>query len=487
MGFLGSHLASFVGLAAFLVALVARAITRTDDLKKDLGRSAVWFGVFLALRLSGMAAEEHLPAEWHPYLRVSWMLAFAYGAVRLTVTGAFELRRRLRIGPSLKILRDVTDFVLYVLVTIPVLRTQLKLDVTTLLGTSAVLSLVLGFALQDTLGNVFAGLSLQMERPFQVGDFVRVGLHQGRVLEISWRSTLLETPRREIITVPNAMIAKEAVTNFSRGGQSVGIDLHVGTAFDAPPNLVKAEILDALSTVTAIAAVPPPFCGVAEFGDSAIKYLVRVHLDDFGALPLAQDAIYSRLWYRFGRANIEIPYPQRVVTTKKEHGLRAAPGVEMLEGLELFAPFTADERHAIAQRAKERTFGAGEAIIVEGREGDTFYVVVQGSVVVRAGTPPAELARLGRGQGFGEMAVLTGEKRSATVVAAEDCHLLELDREVFARHFAEHPERARDLAALLERRRAELAALPGPETPGSPRDARSIFARLKVLFRLKET
>jgi len=146
----------------------------------------------------------------------------------------------------------------------------------------------------------------------------------------------------------------------------------------------------------------------------------------------------SRLWYRLGRAGIEIPFPQRVVTLR-EATQRSVPRGAVLKALELFAPFTEAERDAIAASARERRFGTGEAVVTEGARGETFYAVLLGSLSVRVGKPGKEVAKLLRGDGFGEMSLLTDEPRAATVVALEDCVLLELDRTAFAEHFAEHP------------------------------------------------
>lgn len=425
----GGRAHSYVGLRRF---------TDSAPLKRDLGGAAVLFALFVGLRLSGGWLAELVPDDWRPYLRVTWMLAFAFGAVRFTVALALAVRRRLRPGPSAKIHRDVVDFVLYVVCAVPILKTQLKLDVGTLLGTSAVLSLVLGLALQDTLGNLFAGLSLQLERPFDVGDFIRVGELEGRVVQIAWRSTRLETVRRELVTLPNSVLAKGNVVSYS-GGAAVALDLSVVASYDAAPNLVKSEILESVRESPSVLADPAPAARVAALGDNGVEYGVRVFLANYGLAPQARDEVLGRLWYRLGRAGIEIPFPQAVVHLRNPVDQRAPLALELLARLELFRPFEADELQAIAAASQVRRFGAGEEIVTEGGKGDTFFVVVSGRVSIRRGQPAREFAALGRGQSFGEMSLLTGEPRIATVTALEDSTLLELGREVFATHFAAHP------------------------------------------------
>ena len=305
------------------------------------------------------------------------------------------------------------------------------------------------------------------------------------MVEIAWRATRIETFRKEQITLPNSMIAKEAVKNFSRGGNAVAIDLVFGVTYSAPPNQVKQEVLEALKAIPQVLADPPPQVHTQDFAESSVQYLIRYYLRSYADVLGSQGEIYTRLWYRFGRAGIEIPFPQRIITVRNEPQ-RAHVHQALLQELDLFAPFTEAERMEIATHARERHFGRGEHVINEGEEGHTFFVVTRGSLAVMAGKARTEVARLGRGQYFGEMSLLTGEPRSATVTAHEDSVLLELDREAFGRHFAEHEGLAQKLAEVLASRKIELqdkvnlAAL----APGVK--ANDILARLKHIFRVHE-
>lgn len=485
MSFLTSNLGLVIGLVVLALGLVSARFTKDPVLRTDLLGSARWLGTFLVLRLNAFWLQKLIIQEWHPYLRVIWMLALAFGVVRFVVAMALGLRRRLSSAPSAKIHRDVADFVLYVLVAIPILKTQLKLDVTTMLGTSAVLSLVLGFALQDTLGNLFSGLSLQLEAPYRVGDFVRVGEQEGRVTQVNWRSTRILTMRREEVTVPNSQVAKQVVTNLSRGGQPVAIDLTFGASYSAAPNYVRAETLETLREAPLVLNDPPPWVRVSAFGDSAVTYKIRFFLSDYANLPHATDEVLSRLWYRFGRDGIEIPFPQRVVHVRQAEALTRQPMADLLSKIPFFAPFPADELASLSRAAVERRFGAGEEVLTEGREGATFFVVISGRLSVRVGQPPAEVSQLERGQAVGEMSLLTGEPRSATVVAVEDSVLYEFSRDVFARHFQQNPERLAQLAQLIEARKAERdAALATARSAAGPTSGRTL-ERLREIFGLR--
>lgn len=481
MSFFNGNLSLLVGAAAVVLIVAMRRFARDQRLRDDVFAAGIWFSVFVVLRGLMVLAGDLVPKGAVPWGRAAWMLAFAFGAVRLSVSLGLWGRRRVGGAPTPKIHRDVADFLLYLATAIPILKTQLQLDVTTLLGTSAVLSLVLGFALQDTLGNLFSGLSLQFDRPYQVGDFVRVGEHEGRVVQTSWRSTRILTPRNEEITLPNSLTAREPILNLTSSGSPVGLDVTIGTAYAAAPTRVKAEIREAIAESPLILKEPAPWVLTSAFGESAVTYKLRVWIKDWADVPRVHDEIFARLWYRFGRAGIEIPFPQRVVTMRAEvprpQGLRE----ELLAELDLFRLFSAEERRAIADAAAQRRFGLGEAVCIEGREGETFYVVVSGRVSVRVGEPPREVATLSSGQYFGEMSLLTGAPRAATVVAIEDTAVLEFDRAQFQRFFAQKPALAEQLADFLARRKAELVAN-GTGSDAHQKDAAGLLTRLRRIF-----
>jgi small-conductance mechanosensitive channel/CRP-like cAMP-binding protein len=485
ISYLQGNTALVVGLLLLVLVTFTRMVARDGQLKSDLRGALLFFIGWLVLRGVGYGVERlELPTA-HKAATVAWMLAFAYGCVRTVVAYALWAYRRLSITATHKILRDVIDFSLYVIATIPILKTQLQIDLTSLLATSAILSVVLGLALQETLGNLFAGLALQLERPFRAGDFISVGEHVGRVVQVAWRTTRIETFRREAVTIPNSNIAKQPLRNFTRGGLPVGIDIMVNVSYAVPPNTVRAEVLGALGEIPLVVKEPAAVCRVSSFGESAVVYLVRFFIADYGTIAASIDEVYSRLWYRFSRTGIEVPYPQRVIHTRAIDLKPKVAHRELLEQLDLFAPFSADERDDLALAAVERRFGRGETLIREGDKGVTFYVIASGEVAITRGG--VEVAREQRGAYLGEMSLLTGETRSATVVAATDVVVIELDRTAFARHFADKPERAQQMSDVLASRRLQLDAVAAATGAVRPQtQARDILARLKEIFRLKD-
>jgi small-conductance mechanosensitive channel/CRP-like cAMP-binding protein len=492
LSFLQSNLSLAVGALLALLLLAVRTGTSDRDFQRDLNGAIRLLFAFLALRLAAWSLPESAPPAVLTAFRVGWMLTFAFGVIRTTVGCGLKLMR-LRadaVAPP-KILRDVIDFSLYALAALPILKTQLSLDLTGLVATSAVLSVVMGLALQETLGNLFAGLSLQLDRPFEVGHFIRIGNHAGRVVYIGWRSIRLATFRREVITLPNSMVAKELVQNFSVEQEPVGVDVEIGLSHEAPPNQVKTALLDVMREIPQILVEPAPMARTLAFDESRIRYLVRFFLADYGLADAVKEDLHTRLWYRLRRDNIEIPYAQRTVHLRHE-ARRTELSEDTVRGLlrqvDLFQPLGPEDLDRLRQEVLVRRFGKGERIIQEGDEGRTFYVLASGEVSVRAGRTQAEVTRLGRGGYFGEMSLLTGEKRSATVVAVEDSLLLEVDRPTFARLFEQYPGLARQLSALLAQRRTQLRALAqasgGSGSDAIPAEVGRILGRLRQIFGL---
>ncbi|MCI0670562.1 MAG: mechanosensitive ion channel family protein [Myxococcaceae bacterium] len=489
LALLESNLSLVAGV--LLVVLVASIRVAAADalFRRDLGGALMLLVAHLALRGLDWALPPATPATLSKVVTVGWMLALAWGAIRAGVAlGLKVARMRRREAP--KILRDVLNVALYALSAIPVLKSELDFDLTGILATSAVLSLVLGLALQETLGNLFAGLSLQLEEPFEVGDWVTIGAHTGRVVQVAWRATRIETQTGKLVTLPNNMVAKEAVQNFTGGELPFGVELPLGLSYEAPPNLVKRALAEALKEVEGVLPIPAPVVRVAAYEESSVRYLLRFFVSSAVGPEQARDELLTRLWYRLKRDGIEIPVPQRAVHVRVPQGPELGEDeiTALLREVDLFAPFDEDSLLQLRAGVKVRHFGQGERILEDGAEGHTFYVVVRGEVSVRAAGSSTEVSRLERGAYFGEMSLLTGEPRAATVVASSDAVLLEVDRALFADLFRTHPELARLLSAILAERRSQLraAANAGGSGPDSSPEANRIFSRLRQIFRLRE-
>ncbi|KAB2950719.1 MAG: mechanosensitive ion channel [Thermoanaerobaculia bacterium] len=318
------------------------------------------------------------------------------------------------------------------------------LDLKSIALPSAVLSAVLGFALQDVLKNVFAGLALQTEQPFDLGDWLVVDGEPRRVIEMSWRSTHLRNNLGVDFREPNANLVAASITNLGGGERAVGFAVHVGVAYGAPPRLVKDALESAAASAPGVAAEPPPQALLHRFADSAVEYELRYWSREVHAAARLRDAVQSRVWYRLHRDGWTIPFPIRTVQLETASRIaadklswRARRAESLLARTDLFSGLDPEVRRRLAEAAGLAYFDAGERLVEEGEAGDSLMLVSRGSVVVtksglELGTDRVTLAMLKEGSYFGEMSLLTGAPRSATVTAEGAVEAFVLDRAALA-------------------------------------------------------
>lgn len=412
--------------------------------------------------------------------------ALSFAVVRgLAVTADLVARRRQMHAST--ILRDLATLLVYVVVVVAVLD-SVDVDVSGLLTTSAIVTAVIGLALQETLGNVFSGLSLQLQKPFEPGDWIGFDTHVGRVQGIGWRSTSIITRNLEMLDVPNALLAREVVRNFR--GDAMGDELFVGVSYASPPNEVKEVIVEVLREVPEVVAMPPPVAEVVDYGDFAIKYRIRFWMRDFGPQPAVRDAIMNKLWYALRRNGMEIPFPIRNVYLHAGEAVRSEreSPVTALRQVDFLADLEDAELDLLRPDVREAVFGRAEVVCREGDAGDAFFVLRRGTVeVVARGTDGRDthVADLAAPAFFGEMALLTGEARSATVRAKTDVELLVVARSGFETLFKTKPGVAAAVSRILAARQTELRERreQTSTTESSESRSRRLLAKMQAIFR----
>jgi small-conductance mechanosensitive channel/CRP-like cAMP-binding protein len=376
------------------------------------------------------------------------------------------------------IVQDVAIIALFGLIATLLMREQL-------LATSAVGAVVVGFALQDTLGNFFAGLAIQVEKPFRVGHWIRVGSHEGQVQEVTWRATKLLTTDGQFLILPNSYISKEPILNFSEPVVPTRIDIDVGTSYSTPPNEVRAAIRRALANAPLVMTSRAPQIELNAFGASSLDFKVRFWIEDYGTELLARDQVRTQIWYEFRRSNIEIPWPIQIEYSREEEPLRTEAHVESAAGLlssvDLFAPLSAEARLSLSRAASEHLFGEGEAIVRQGESGASMFVILHGRVRVVLEPSGQQVARIEAGGFFGEMSVLTGEPRSASVRAESDVRLLEISAAQMRDLVQATPGLLEHISQVMASRRVGLAAAEASAATGAAtvQSSRSLLARFQ--------
>lgn len=329
------------------------------------------------------------------------------------------------------------------------------------LTTSAVGAVVVGFALQDTLGNLFAGLAIQVEKPFRVGHWVQVDGFEGRVQEVTWRATKLLTKQGQFVIVPNSVMSKDPILNHSEPTIPTRIEVEVGASYDVPPNVVKRALHEALDNAPLVLRDPPPDVLVLGFAASSVDYRLRFWIDDFGLDHTARDQVRTNIWYTFKRHAIEIPYPIQVEYSREEKGPRSAERLQALAdrlgAIDLFSGLDDIERARLAEACPEHLHGERERVVRQGDAGRSMFVVLDGRVRVTIEPSGQEVAVITAGGFFGEMSMLTGDPRAATVTAMDDAVLLEIDADRFRELAVRRPDLVEHVSGIVSARRQGLA------------------------------
>ncbi|MFM7236878.1 MAG: cyclic nucleotide-binding domain-containing protein, partial [Cyanobium sp.] len=353
------------------------------------------------------------------------------------------------------------------LAAVVILRQGARLDLLSLITTSAVLTAVVGFAAQEALKDLISGLELQLSDDFCLGDWIELsGGEQGIVTSISWRDCCLRTLDDVLLVVPNSKITADVLKNRSHFGRCAQ-RFRVGLDYSFPPAQAQRLLGEVIAAHPEVLADPRPRVRLASFDDSAITYEIQVWIRTPGlrAQLDLRSALLSQIWYALRRVGQSIPFPVRQVEPRRPvpvPGLDAPfPGENLALGLSgsgLFADLSDSQRQDLVEVSTVLWFAPGEVIVQEGAEGESLYVVLQGTVEVSKQLESQQVVvrQLGMNEVFGEMTLFLDAPRSASVRALDECRLLEVERSAVQALLKNDPALLDRFAALVALRQAEL-------------------------------
>jgi small-conductance mechanosensitive channel/CRP-like cAMP-binding protein len=360
-----------------------------------------------------------------------------------------------------KFLTEVARLAILIIAIFLVLEFGYHQSIRGLLVAPGIAVIIIGLAMQDSVGNIIAGLTLQMGRPFEHGDWLLVDSRHGEVIEVNWRATRLRTIDDIVIEIPHRQMAAQTIVNLSRPTRRHAARISLGIDCAAPPTRVKDVLLHATSNAKGVAPEPKPKVYLKNFGDSSIEYEIKFWIEDYSKHFEVSDSVRTNVWYSLQRHGIQIPFPTRTVHVERparnksqEVQIRARV---ILRHQPLFKCLTDDQLDALLPRGRLAHFGRGEKLIQQGENGDSMFILVEGeaNVIVDRNGVQAHVASLASGDCFGEMSLLTGERRSATVVANSDCEVVEIGKSILAARLKENPELLAKLSEMLARRQLE--------------------------------
>lgn len=371
-----------------------------------------------------------------------------------------------------RIVEDLLLFVAYVAWILVRLRLA-GMDLGSLVATSALVTAVVAFAMQDTLGNTMGGLLLQLESSLKPGDWITVGAFSGQISEIRWRYTAIETRDGETVVLPNSFLMKNAFAVTSSPSQKrpewrrwLWFNVHSSV----PPGRVIGIAVAAVAggEIPNVASEPEPSCVLMEFGSGYARYALRYWLLDAGPDAPTDSLVRMRVFAAFQRVGLDFALAEQTVNMRVDSEPRQARRQSdeqkrrwsMLRATELFAGLSDDELVPLAAELVQAPFAHGEVILRQGVIGDALYVVAEGAVdvwVERGDQPRRLVMTLGPGEILGELGMMTGEPRRATLVARGYALCYQLRKAVFERLIQSRPEWAERIAAVLAKRERQLA------------------------------
>ena len=415
----------------------------------------------LALDLPGAAATVQTVFRVVAMVALIRMLGFTVFRLLLPLLGRHPTR----------IIEDLALVLVYVGYAFAQLRGA-GVDLGSLVTTSAILTAVIAFAMQDTLGNLLGGLAIQVDNSVQVGDWVKVDDVTGRVRDIRWRTTLIETRNWETVLIPNSQLMKGRVAILGRREGSPRqwrrlLNFMVDPG--VPPARVIAIVEDEMRelAIPNVARTPAASCVLFGFEMGNLRYQLRYFLTDLLEDDTTDSMVRVHLFATLQRAGIRVAEPQHTVhavqrdeahaeTVKKRELTRR---VQALSGVQLFAGLSDDEKADIAERLQYAPFARGDVITKQGNQAHWLYILAFGEAEVLyeppAG-PPQVIGTVRAGEFFGEMALLSGDARSATVVAKTDVECYRLDRASFQELLAARPEVVDEVARIVGARKPGL-------------------------------
>jgi small-conductance mechanosensitive channel len=410
-------------------------------------------------------------------------------ALNYLVFGLFRFRRGFDAPTLVRNIFSIIGFTIFFFIAFSSIFPDYPLGA--LFTTSAIFGVILGLALQDTLGNFFAGISLQADRPFQVGDVITVGAlrHTGVIEEISWRAIKIRTFQNHVVLINNSTAAKEPIEVCPRNNRNARLVFFNTLYTDSPAKTIHV-VREAVREADNVSAKVTPIVRIRNLGENGVDYEVKYWLEDYAKYNDTDALIRQRIWYAFRRAGLSFAFPTRTLHVERRTGSGFPEGdsgaiIERLSAVDIFAPLSVDETGMLAQAAVRHVFAPGETVIRAGDPGSSMFVVHNGRVRVQVSENgrPRTVATLNEGDFFGEMALFTGEPRTANVVALEETEVLEIGHAAMKRIFDTNPDLVESLSFIMAERRQGLASHKDSPTASNDESA-GILSAVKRFFGL---
>jgi small-conductance mechanosensitive channel/CRP-like cAMP-binding protein len=396
-------------------------------------------------------------------------------------------------GQASSLIKSVISILVYIVAFFVIFQSYFpNVQLAPLFTGSTIIGIVVGLALQDTLGNLFAGLALQADQPFQIGDVVVIqGRGEGVIESISWRGVKIRTFQNKLLIISNSVLGKEMIEVAPKDNLNARL-VFFNTQYSHSPAKTVHAVREAVRTVDNVSRKIRPVVRIRDLAADGLNWEVKYWLEDYRLQHDTDALIRQRIWYVFRREGLHFAYPTRTLYMENKPAEMPAEEIlnrnaERLGRVSIFAPLSEPEIEELANMCTSRVYAPGEMIVQEGSEGSSMFVITRGSVRVQVSSAgqPNTVGRLHENEFFGEMSLLTGAPRSASVVADEETEVLQIKKEKFQSILANHPGLIEAITELVEERRASLNSLSRSEASRDEASKQTVMQAIKRFFRLE--
>ena len=454
-----------IGLIATVFLLLLRRLSTRYKLSKPPIRTAIVAAIAIPLLIKAnelqYIAAQSLTAR---YVESAITLLWIISCIKLGSWAVLEVPAN--IGwwrPTAKILRDLIDLAIITAITLVIIHRDYSINLVGIAATSAVLTAIIGLAAQETLKNLFAGLSLQLESPFHEGDWIDLGNTRGVVSSLQLMTTRIRTMEGALVVVPNSRIAAEGVLRFT-AGEKVGQIIEVGLDYGFPPRQAIELIESVVSQHKLVLKTPPPEIMVHSYAESAVTYEIRIYQYSAPEMEELRSDLLEQIWYALQRIGQSIPYPVRVDRTTPAPVLLPSNAMDdiviedAIKSIDLFQNLNHIEIKELAQSAKCETFALGELLIQQGETGNGLFIVIQGELeatqIMNSGIKKV-LGELYKKDVFGEMSLCTGASHIADIRCTKESVIVTIEREDLIPIMKIKPQLIEHMGSLMAQRQSK--------------------------------
>lgn len=427
-------------------------------------------------------------------LRIVLWMAIVISVVRFVAFLLMQAAaRRAAQSEVSSLLKTVFSIITYIIAFFVIFQTQFpEIPLTGIFTGSTILGIVVGLALQDTLGNLFAGIALQADQSFQVGDVVSLPTRGMGVIEsVSWRGIRIRTFQNKLLLISNAVLGRE----FIEVAPKDNLNAHAvffNTVYSASPAHTASVVREAMRHSDNVSPKMRPVVRIRNLAADGIDWEVKYWLEDYTRLHDTDAMIRERIWYAFQREKIEFAFPTRTVHVQDnavEIDIEAEQNVlsDRLKRVPIFDPLSEEEMDRLARASKPRIYAPGEAIVRLGGEGNSMFIITRGkvNVVISENGSPKKINELSENDYFGEMSLLTGQPRTASVIATIETEVLQIRKSALKPILENNPILVQSITDNIHERQAMLAKLDDEKPENVDERKKGVMRSIRKFFGLR--